>query len=204
MNTKGCLIFALSAAVLALIVGSIIAWNLFNGLIADKEVVDGQWVQMQHACQKRTEAVPGLLKILNGVAGIDRPVLDAVNRAWESLDKIEIDRAPDLQRMMEFDRVQGGLSRALSALIAATEKLPDLKANPAFVSARTQVESGGGRIIFERKRYNEVVATYNSRVKRFPTKLIARMAGFSERAAFDETQDFGKPSEWKAEKEGQG
>ena len=37
----------------------------------------------------------------------------------------------------------------------------------------------------ERGRYNETVADYNRKIKRFPTVIIAGMMGFDERAYFE-------------------
>jgi LemA protein len=41
------------------------------------------------------------------------------------------------------------------------------------------------RISVERGRYNETVAEYNRKIKRFPTVIIAGMMGFDERAYFE-------------------
>jgi LemA protein len=36
----------------------------------------------------------------------------------------------------------------------------------------------------ERKRYNEVVREYNTRIRRFPGNIIANMTGFREKQYF--------------------
>jgi LemA protein len=41
------------------------------------------------------------------------------------------------------------------------------------------------RVAVERMRYNEAVRSYNTKVKRFPTKIVADMYGFTEKPYFE-------------------
>ena len=44
------------------------------------------------------------------------------------------------------------------------------------------------RISVERRRYNEAVRELNTRIRRFPTNLIASMTGFEAREYFESAE----------------
>ncbi len=64
------------------------------------------------------------------------------------------------------------------------EKYPDLKANQNFLELQSQLEGTENRINVERRRFNELVQTYNGTLRRFPNNLTAGMFGFKTRAYF--------------------
>jgi LemA protein len=66
-----------------------------------------------------------------------------------------------------------------------TENYPDLKANKNFSELQAQLEGTENRISTERKKFNEVVKGYNTKVSSFPTNLFAGMFGFAPKAYFE-------------------
>ena len=50
------------------------------------------------------------------------------------------------------------------------------------------LEGTENRISVERMKYNQLVQTYNTGVKRFPSALIAKLSGFGEHAYFNVPQ----------------
>jgi LemA protein len=69
-------------------------------------------------------------------------------------------------------------------LLVVSEQYPTLKANQNFQDLQTQLEGTENRISVERGRFNEVVRTYNTQVKSFPTVFLAGMFGYSPRPYF--------------------
>jgi LemA protein len=63
------------------------------------------------------------------------------------------------------------------------ERYPDLKANTNFIRLQDELAGTENRIAVERRRYNETVRVYNTRLRSFPTNIIAGMFGF-EKATF--------------------
>ncbi|MDE7149087.1 MAG: LemA family protein, partial [Bacteroidales bacterium] len=59
-----------------------------------------------------------------------------------------------------------------------------LKASQNFRDLQAQLEGTENRISVERKTFNEVVEVYNTRLRRFPTNLIAGMFGFEKKPYF--------------------
>jgi LemA protein len=65
-----------------------------------------------------------------------------------------------------------------------TENYPQLKSNENFLALQTQLEGSENRISVARQRYNETVQSFNTRMRTFPTSLIASFTGFREKQYF--------------------
>jgi LemA protein len=72
----------------------------------------------------------------------------------------------------------------LGRLLVASENYPNLKANENFTGLQAQLEGTENRIAVSRRDFNEAVQGYNTKVKSFPTNLIAKITGFSEKGYF--------------------
>jgi LemA protein len=72
--------------------------------------------------------------------------------------------------------------------LVVVEKYPDLKANQNFLDLQSQLEGTENRIAVERKRFNDVVNTYNSAVRTFPGVLVAKIGGFERKGYFEAAQ----------------
>jgi LemA protein len=49
------------------------------------------------------------------------------------------------------------------------------------------------RISVERRRYNDLVQTYNTQIKTFPTNMLAGMFGFGEKQYFQSVSGADQP-----------
>jgi LemA protein len=87
--------------------------------------------------------------------------------------------------MERFEAAQSQLSGALSRLLVTVERYPELKSNQNFLALQTQLEGTENRIVVERRRFNEAVREYTTRLRRFPGNLVASLAGFQPRAFFE-------------------
>lgn len=197
MNPKGCLIIGFCAALFVLIIGGIFTWTSYNGLVADNQVVEGQWAQVENVYQRRADLIPNLVKTVEGAANFEKSTLEEVTKARASVGQIKLNGAPNEQQLAEFEKAQGALGSALSRLLSVAENYPQLKANNNFLSLQTQLEGTENRIAVERGRFNDVVKSYNTRVLKFPTVFIARLGGFAQRAYFKATEGSEKPPEVK-------
>ena len=77
------------------------------------------------------------------------------------------------------------MESALSRLLVVVENYPELKADQQFNQLMYEISGTENRIAVERMRYNESVKSYNSRVKGFPTVMLANMFGYEPRAYFE-------------------
>jgi LemA protein len=93
----------------------------------------------------------------------------------------------DPQKFAQFQQVQDQLSSALNRLMVVVERYPQLQAVQAFRDLQVQLEGTENRIAVERRNFNLAAQDYNTRVRRFPAALFARMMGFQPKPYFQAT-----------------
>ena len=153
----------------------------YNGLVRGRNTVDNAWSQIDVQLKRRIDLVPNLVETVKGYAAHERETLEAVIQARNA----SIAAPADPQGQAAADQQLTGVLRQLFAL---SERYPDLKANQNFLALQEELTATEGRVAYARQFYNDSVLSYNNRLHVFPTVIIGRMFGFTERQYF-ETDD---------------
>ena len=184
---------------LAVIVLVLVLWGVgqYNSLVTSQENVNTAWAQVQNVYQRRMDLIPNLVATVKGVAEFERKTYTDVAEARAKAGQITI--SPELLKdpaaFQRFEQAQGQLSGALSRLLAVAENYPQLKANQNFLDLQSQLEGTENRIAVERRKFNEAAQEYNTRLRKFPTVLVARMMGFTQRPYFQAAEGAEKAPE---------
>ena len=184
MKTLAIAVGVIAVIILILIVSLV---GSYNRLVNLSQGVDSQWAQVQNVYQRRADLIPNLVNTVQGAANFEKSTLTQITEARASVGKVNVspNTAPtDPQQLAEFEKSQAALGGALSRLLVVAENYPQLKSNQNFLGLQTQLEGTENRISVERGRFNDTVQQYNTRVKSFPTVLIAGMFGFSPKPYF--------------------
>ena len=197
MKNKGMMIFCAIGVVVLLAVGMLVAWGVssYNNMVSlDQEVIK-QWSQVENQYQRRADLIPNLVNTVKGYADFEKEVLTKVTEARARVSQFNItpELLNDPQAFAKFQSLQGELSGALSRLLVTVENYPQLKANENFLQLQAQLEGTENRISVERKKFNEVVQSYNTTIKRFPASMLAGMFGFGEKQYFKSIQGSDTP-----------
>lgn len=157
----------------------------YNGLVERSQGVAAQWANVENQYQRRADLIPNLVNTVKGYAAHEKSTLEGVVDARAKATQMQVNFS-DLneQTLARYAQAQGELSSALNRLMAISEAYPDLKANQNFRDLQTQLEGTENRIATERRRFNEMVQTYNVYVQQFPRNLIAGMFGFTPKSFF--------------------
>jgi LemA protein len=158
----------------------------YNQLVTLDESVQTSRSQVENQYQRRADLIPNLVNTVRGAADQELRVLEQVTQARASATQTTVD-IDDVESMAQYQAAQGELSSALGRLLVSVEAYPQLQANQNFLELQAQLEGTENRITTERMRYNEMVRTFNTRIRTFPTTLIASIFGF-ERAVLFEAQ----------------
>lgn len=158
----------------------------YNTLVSLEEQVTSAWSQVENQYQRRADLIPNLVKTVEGVADFEKSVLTEITEARSKVGqtKINADDLTDPDKFQKFQQSQDQLSGALSRLLMVVENYPTLKSNENFLQLQAQLEGTENRIAVERKRFNEVVQEFNTKVRSFPTLIMAKIFGFKEKQYF--------------------
>jgi LemA protein len=158
----------------------------YNSLQANDEEIKSTWAEVLNQYQRRADLVPNLVNVVKGYAAHEKETLEGVTSARARVGSITVtpETLNDPQAFSRFQQAQGGLSSALSRLLAVAENYPQLKADGAFRDLQTQLEGTENRITVARRRYIEAVKTFNITVRSFPSNLTAMMFGFQVKPSF--------------------
>lgn len=190
MNRIGLFVILGILAALALFILSGI-----NTIPSRDEKVTAAWSQVENQYQRRTDLVPNLIETVKGAANFEKSTLTEVINARANATRVTLspEMLNDPEAMKRFEQAQGGLTSALSRLMAVAEGYPNLKANQNFLSLQSQLEGTENRISVARRDYIEAVQSYNTTVRTFPGLMWAKLYGASLKANFTATPGSDKP-----------
>lgn len=170
------------------IVAVVAVWAIsgYNGLVKLDENANKTWANVQSAYQRRSDLIPNLVNTVKGYAEHEQKTLQEVVEARSKATSINIDASTATpEQMKAWIEAQQEVGSALGRLIAVSESYPTLRANENFMELQTQLEGTENRIKTERDRYNEAVQSFNVKIRRFPTNIVASIFGFERRAMFE-------------------
>jgi LemA protein len=147
-----------------------------NAIPTKEEVAKARFADVQTDYQRRADLIPNLVATVQAYAQQERTVLREVTDARARATSIQIDpsKLTDPQAFQRFQQSQNQLSGALSRLLVASERYPDLKSNENFLALQSQLEGTENRIAIARRDYNEAVRDYNTTLRVFPTVFWAK------------------------------
>ena len=179
--------------VLAVIVFWVIGVN--NKLVTQEENVSKAWSQVENVYKRRMDLIPQLVNTVQGAANYEKGVLTEVTNARAGVQQTQVDPSQlSEQQIAAYQKAQDNLTKALANTIKVTvERYPELTATQGFRDLQTQLEGTENRITVERGKFNEAVQAYNTKLRRFPTSLIAGMLGFEKKGYFTAPEEAAEP-----------
>lgn len=181
--------------IVLLVLGGLVAliafWaiGLQRSLVKAEEGVTAQWANVETRYQQRADATKNLVATIKGSAEFENTTLREVVEARAKATSITLSAdALTPENIARFEAAQSQFTGALSRLMATIEAYPNLQTTQAFRDFMTQYEGMENRIAVERRRYNDVVRDFNTRIKQFPANLLAGMMGFAEKGYFKSSE----------------
>lgn len=163
----------------------------YNNIQAGDEEVAATWAEVANQYQRRADLIPNLVKTVKGAADFERETLEAVIKARAQATSIQAtpELVNDPENLEKFMAAQDQLGGALSRLLVAVERYPDLKASAAFRDLQAQLEGTENRVTVARGRYIDSVRGYNTLVRSFPTLITAKVIGAVPKPTFEARAD---------------
>jgi len=149
----------------------------YNKFVSLDEAVKSSWAQVENQLQRRFDLIPNLVETVKGYAKQEKDVLVEVTNA-----RAKVGGAGNVPDKIAANNQ---LSGALSRLLIVVERYPDLKSNQNFMRLQDELAGTENRVAVERRRYNEVVQTYNVAIRSFPGNIVAGIFGFAKAPFFE-------------------
>jgi LemA protein len=155
----------------------------YNTMVGMNINVESSWAEVINQYTRRDALIPNMVEVTKGEAGFERSTLTAVTEARAKATSITLtpQTLNDPNAMAQFQKYQGDITTAMSRLMVASERYPELKSNQAFRDLRVQWEGTENRLAVARNRANKVIAEYNTYIATFPNNLIAGIASFTKK-----------------------
>lgn len=150
--------------------------STYNKLQVKDEDVNQAWAQVENTMQRRADLIPNLVETVKGYAKHEEDVFTKVTEARSAVKAASTPK--------EYAAANEKMDQAVKNINVVAEAYPELKADGSFQNLQAELAGTENRIAVERKRYNEAVADFNKSVKRFPTNMVAKLLGFSQREYF--------------------
>lgn len=148
-----------------------------NEIVTLDEQINSAWAEIDNQLQRRSDLIGNLVESVKGVMAQEREVFTAIADARAKLagaSTVEESAAG-------YNEVEGALSR----LLVVMENYPELKSGTQMTQLMDELAGTENRIAVARKRYNDEVQRYNTKIRTFPGSMIAGSMGFEKRDYFE-------------------
>lgn len=148
-----------------------------NNMTAQEQNAESQLSNIQIALQRRHDLIPNLVSSVAGSQKQEQKVYGQIadartqyynaNKSYKNADTADA-------KTQALEKQESALNIMVGSI---KENYPDLKSNQQVSDLMVELEGSENRISVERQKYNNVVKSYNTTVKRFPTSILAGMTG---------------------------
>lgn len=162
-------------AIVAIVI--IYLFSSYNTLVTSQENYITQWSQVENQYQRRFDLIPNLVGAVQGAMKQETAVFGAIADARTRY----AGAGTQSEKVAATTQVESALSR----LLVVMENYPQLKSIDTVQNLQVQLEGTENRVAIERQKYNDIVQTYNLKVKRFPGMILAKLFGFEAELYFE-------------------
>lgn len=158
----------------------------YNSLVNLNENAKNAQSDIEVQYQRRFDLIPALVNTVKGVAGFELSIITKITDARTRYAGAAPGSNDRVAAINQFDS-------ALSRLLVVVEAYPAIRASESFQKLQDSLEGTENRISVARNNYNAAVNQLNKKVQFFPSNVIARTFGFSERARFEAVVEAAAP-----------
>jgi LemA protein len=155
---------------------SVVALNIYNGLVGLRNQVERAWANIDVILKQRFDEIPQLVQVIEQYTGYEAGILKELADARSNYGSA--------RNVSDKIKSSQDLSVAIQGVMAIGEAYPELKANQNFSDLQKRISSLESTIADRRESYNETVANFNTRIDQFPDVLAANILGYQRQVLF--------------------
>lgn len=184
MPKKNARLLWLGLAVVLLFAGYFML--TFNRLVNEEEAVNRTWSEMQNAYMRRYDLVPSLVSVVKGTASYEQTILAELAAARSKAASFQFsEKDLSATNNQQQAAAEAALSASMKKCLLVVENYPDIKGTKSFLYLQSQLEGTERRIKVARKDFNEAIQMYNGACRKFPSSVVAGIAGFKVKEGFE-------------------
>ncbi len=147
--------------------------NTRRSLLRARINMDKTWAGIDALLKQRHDEIPKLLGTCRGYMPHDHEAFEPITRARSNYQKARMMREKSLANIAMTDALEG--------IFKIAADYPGLKSNSNFVKFRKQNAELERNLVEHQELFNELVSTYNRRIRGFPGSMVARKARLEPR-----------------------
>ena len=172
-GTRNVFLLALGALVLILFVWGC---NVRNGLASSETDIKGKWGKVQSQYNRKAKLYESVVNTIKGSAKNEDTTLIKIVQMRSKIPNINEASSP--QQVVAADKQWDAIGRAINIYI---EAYPTLRTTELFKDFQTQIEGTENRVTVALNDWNDAITSYNQRIVRFPSNMIANMFGYKQK-----------------------
>ena len=171
---------ALVLVVITMLGVGVVSWGVgsYNSLVGLDEGVNNSWAQVENVLQRRSDLIPNLVNTVEASMKQEQDIFIAIAESRQSLK--------NANNAQEASDANNELNSNLNTLVSVIhESYPELASNQNIQELMAQLEGTEDRISVERKRYNDDVTVFNTKIRQMPLNIIAGVLNFEQKDLFE-------------------
>lgn len=167
---------AVFAVVLVVVIVGFLGLAAYNSVVVLEQQVAKAWANVDVALKQRYDELPNLVEAVRDLMAYERETLIRVTKAREAYTPT----AP----LPAQAAVSDATSSAVRQLLAVVERYPSIRSQANVLDLQNEIERLEAVIAARRELYNDTVFLFDTRIRQFPTNLLAAALGWRPRPFF--------------------
>ena len=160
--------------VVILIINFVI-FGMYNKLVKLQNRVKKESANIEIYLNKRFDLIPNLVEVVKGYSKHESTTLEditALRSNYNNKSDLSMKQAEEM-------------NSELNKFLAVVENYPDLKANTQYMSLQNELRQIEDQLGMARRRYNDVVTSYNTTIETVPSNIVASVFSFKKADLFE-------------------
>lgn len=152
---------------------SIVIVISYNDLVRLDQDVDAQWSEIKNQDQRKVDLIPQLVSLLSGYQEFESSTLENITALRSGYINATSNR--------ERANISVQMSSMFNDIRITFERYPYLNSIESLLGVQDEIAGTENRIAYARSQYIDAVKEYNTKVRSFPSNLVAGAFGFDEK-----------------------
>ena len=150
-----------------------------KNLAAERQAIDAEWAQVNAALESRAEIVTQLTELVQAEAPAESNAVAELNKARNELANAQ----------GQHDKIQANarLNQAIAHTMLLIENYPKIENSKKYATILEALKNAEFEIAVARRKYNEAVEHYNTRIELFPNNIVASVSRLQKVDAYFQT-----------------